>query len=54
MVMSGLGVFLDASDETYTRRSWDKLARLTAGYDDEKLLKLAKENKVILEKKTIA
>lgn len=54
MVMSGLGVFLNASDETYTRRSWDKLAKLTAGYNDERLLKLAKENKMILEKETIA
>ena len=54
MVMSGLGVFLNASDETYTRRSWDKLSKLTAGYNDERLLKLAKENKMILEKVTIA
>lgn len=48
---SGMGVYIRLTEETFTRRNWNKLAEYTAEWTDEKLLQAMneKQNKAKLD-----
>ena len=41
MVSHGIGAFVDITEQTYTRRNWNEIVKLTAEWTDEKIMEVA-------------
>ncbi len=54
MVSHGIGAFVDITEQTYTRRNWNEIAKLTAAWTDEKIMEMAQRHIATLKKETVA
>ena len=53
MVSHGIGAFVDITEQTYTRRNWNEIVKLTAEWTDEKIMEVARLHIAALKKDTV-
>lgn len=53
-VSYGMGAFVDITEQTYSRRNWTEIAKLTAVWTDEKIMEVAQQHVAALKKETLA
>ena len=49
----GLGAFVEITEQTYTRRNWNEIVKLTADFTDDKIMEIARQHVAALKKETL-
>lgn len=49
----GLGTFVEITEESYTRRNWNEIAKLTVDFTDDKIMEIARQHVAALKKDTL-
>lgn len=50
----GLGAFVKITEQTYTRRNWNEIVKLTAEFTDDKIMEAARQHVAALKKETLS
>lgn len=53
MVSYGMGAFVDITEQTYARRNWNEIVKLTAAWTDDKIMETAQQHIAALKKETV-
>ena len=51
MVSYGMGAFVDITEQTYARRNWNEIVKLTAAWTDDKIMETAQQYIATLKKR---